>query len=431
MVGARHGVVEERAGEVLAALVIDHAFGDGLAETLNDAAMRLPGDEGGVHQHAEIIDGVVFHQGDLAGVGIKLDLGDVTAIGEGARHAGEDELSVECGDAAIGQGDAVTHPVSEVHDADRAVRANDGEAAAAEFDIGGCCFQHMGGDVRALLDDLLRGGDDGVAGLHDGTAAARATAGDELVAVALHQTDALEGNAELIGQHLGEGGGVALAVIERAGDDGHGAVRLEAYAAHLGAGRRGDFEILADAAATNLAARGTFGLAGGKSVPIGGDQCVIEDRGEVAAVIDHGGGRGVGHLVGRDVVAATQLYLVDAHLARGGVDQALHVVVAFGAAGAAIGANGRGVGHHAARGDLDQRRAIDADGVLHRVHRRRNGGAVGEHGAKIGPAGDAQREEDAVLVQRQLGGHVMVPAMAARCGWPSRRAACRAQIYSG
>ena len=48
------------------------------------------------------------------------------------------------------------------------------------------------------------------------------------------ELDALERHAELLDQHLRERRGVALAVIERAGDDGDGAVVVEADAAHLG-----------------------------------------------------------------------------------------------------------------------------------------------------------------------------------------------------
>src|SRR5262245_62506587 len=68
-------------------------------------------------------------------------------------------------------------------------------------------------------------------------------AGEELVAVALQQAHALERNAELVAQHLGERRRVALAVIERAGEDGPGAVWLAADAAHLLVGRRRDLEV--------------------------------------------------------------------------------------------------------------------------------------------------------------------------------------------
>ncbi len=66
--------------------------------------------------------------------------------------------------------------------------------------------------------------------------------------------DAIERNAELVAQYLRIGGGVALAEIERAGDDGHRAVGLEVDGAQflvIAAG--GHFEIAADAEAAQHA----------------------------------------------------------------------------------------------------------------------------------------------------------------------------------
>ena len=104
---------------------------------------------------------------------------------------------------------------------------------------------------------------------HHRARAAGAAAGDQLVAVALQQADALERHAELLAQHLRERRGVALAVVERAGDDGHAAVGLEADAAHLLVGGRGDFEIAADAEAAQLAALLALALALVEALPVG------------------------------------------------------------------------------------------------------------------------------------------------------------------
>ena len=123
--------------------------------------------------------------------------------------------------------------LGELHDPDRAVGAGDDEASLRELDVGGRRFEHVRGDLLALLDHLGGGFHDRGAAVHDRFRAAGAAAGEQLVAVALQQADALERNAELLAQHLRERRGVALAVIERAGDDGDGAVGLEADAAHL------------------------------------------------------------------------------------------------------------------------------------------------------------------------------------------------------
>ena len=126
-------------------------------------------------------------------------------------------------------------------------------------------FEHVRGDLLALLDHLVGGFDDRGAAVHDRFRAAGAAAGEQLVAVALQQADALERDAELLGQHLRERRGVALAVVERAGDDGDGAVGLEADAAHLLRRRRGDFEEAADAEAAHLAALAALALAFARS----------------------------------------------------------------------------------------------------------------------------------------------------------------------
>ena len=153
------------------------------------------------------------------------------------------------------------------HDADRAVGAGDDKPAGAEFDVGRRRFEHMRGDLLAVLDDLVGRADDRVAADDHRFRAAGAAAGDQLVAVALHQPDAPERDAEPARQHLRERRPVPLPVIQGAGDDRHVAVRLEADAAHLAARRPGQFEIVADAAPAQFAARPALCLARRRSRP--------------------------------------------------------------------------------------------------------------------------------------------------------------------
>src|SRR5262245_38561814 len=96
-----------------------------------------------------------------------------------------------------------------------------------ELDVRRRCFEHESRDLPALLDDLGGRLDDRRSARHDRARAAGAAAGNELVAVALQQADAIERNAEPLAQDLAERCRVALAVIERAGDDGDAAVGLE------------------------------------------------------------------------------------------------------------------------------------------------------------------------------------------------------------
>ena len=94
-----------------------------------------------------------------------------------------------------------------------------------ELDVARRGFEHEARDLLALLDHFVGAFDDrGAARIHRARAAG-AAAGEQLVAVALQQLDALERHAEPRGQHLRERRGVTLAVVERAGDDGDVAVR--------------------------------------------------------------------------------------------------------------------------------------------------------------------------------------------------------------
>ena len=110
------------------------------------------------------------------------------------------------------------------------------------------------------------------------------------------------------------------------------------------------------------------------------------------------------------MVLAAQLDAVDAGFGRRGIDQPLHIVIGLGAAGAAIGADRRRVGEGAFGRDLDQRGPVNAEGVADGIAGRRAGSAIG--GAEIAVAGQPHREEIAVAVERQFGGHLVVAAVA-------------------
>ena len=83
VVGARHGVVHERRRHELAAVVVDRAFQQRLADALGEAAMDLALDDHRVDQPAEIVGRDEVDEVGLAGAGIDLDLADVGAGREG------------------------------------------------------------------------------------------------------------------------------------------------------------------------------------------------------------------------------------------------------------------------------------------------------------------------------------------------------------
>ncbi len=132
-------------------------------------------------------------------------------------------------------------------------------------------------------------------------------------------------------------------------------------------------------------------------------QRLIEDRGELAAVIDGADRRLVGHRRRRDEVAAAQLGAVDAGDARGLVHRALEHVVRLRPAGAAIGPGRHRIGEDAPRLHGDTRDVVhrrEAAREIVGLDMRAVGGEIGAHAGEVA---DAQRQEKALVVERKLG----------------------------
>ena len=68
--GGRQRVVDERAGDQLAVVVVDELLEQRPAETLGGAAAHLPLDERRVERPAHVLGDHVAQHGDGAGVGI-------------------------------------------------------------------------------------------------------------------------------------------------------------------------------------------------------------------------------------------------------------------------------------------------------------------------------------------------------------------------
>ena len=205
---------------------------------------------------------------------------------------------------------------------------------------------------------------------------------------------------------------MALAIVERAGDERHRAVGLEANAAHLLVGRRRHLQIAADRDAAQLAALLAVALAACKALPISEFKRVSEYAREIAGIVGLVGSRGVWDFPRLDEIAAAQFEPIDAHFPRRRVDQALHEIVALGAAGAPIGADIGSISEHALGRNFDQRRAIDADHVFDGIDGRRQRRDRAEISAHIAGAGEADRQEVAVGIECKLGDLLVVAAMA-------------------
>ena len=137
----------------------------------------------------------------------------------------------------------------------------------------------------------------------------------------------------------------------------------------------------------------------------------------------------VGKLLGRKQVAPAQLDAVDAHLARGLLDQPLDEVIAFRAAGTAVRAGRHGVGQHAFDVIVDRRHAISRGRHLgdhgERDHRR----GADRHRADVGEHLHAQRQDASLAIERErrrivlVARHVRGEEFFAALGAPFHRAA--------
>jgi hypothetical protein len=84
VIGTRYAIIHKRAGEELAARrIIDAVLAQRLAGALNDATVDLALDDHWVQHDADIIDGGVGNERQLASLGIDLDLRDMAAAREG------------------------------------------------------------------------------------------------------------------------------------------------------------------------------------------------------------------------------------------------------------------------------------------------------------------------------------------------------------
>src|SRR3546814_9022092 len=107
------------------------------------------------------------------------------------------------------------------------VGAGDAELALVELDVLDRGLHEVRCDLAALLDDLVAGLGDGRAADGQRARAVGAHAHGDRAGVAVHDLDVLDRHADRVGDELGEGRTVVLAVAVRAGEDGDRAGRVE------------------------------------------------------------------------------------------------------------------------------------------------------------------------------------------------------------
>ena len=262
----------------------------------------------------------------------------------------------------------------------------------------------------------LRLVDDGVGGFLERIAAdlhaARAVGAApdrHRVGVALHEADAAERHAEPLRHHLRIDGGVALAVRMGAGEDRHHAARIEAQR-HAVVEHRRLFEEIAEPAPAQLAALLRSGGALGKARPVRELEALVHHMREVAAVVGGVGAGLVRHLRRTDEIAPPDLDRIDVDHRRGAIEQPLDQVGRFRPSGAAVGMHRAGVGEHALPHRMQRRHVVDAGRELDGekdVHHRRAEGVRPDRVHRV----DAQAEDLALVVERELAAHHLVAAV--------------------
>ena len=223
----------------------------------------------------------------------------------------------------------------DIEERDTPVGAGHDKGAVVEADVGLGGFERLGGDAGALLDDDVGGAPDRGAA-HIGRARAAVPAADrDQVGVALHEADALVRHAEPLGEDLRERRLVPLADRLGAGDQRHGAVRLEADIDILRRRAAGRLDVIGEAEPAQPAARLAVAAPRGEAGDVGGGERAVERLGKGAAVDAVAERVGRRHRRRRHQVATAQFGAVDAGLLGGAVDQPLDDVDHLGIAGTA------------------------------------------------------------------------------------------------
>ena len=276
-----------------------------------------------------------------------------------------------------------------------------------ELEFVGGRLETRGGRLLELAGKLHRGTVDRDHAQRDRARAAGALAVRHLVGVALDDGDLVVVEAEMAGDELGVGGGVALAVGLGADQQRRGAVVVEGDGGALGARKGAGLDVGREADAADLAGLSRRRGARREAVVIGKLQRAGQVAVELAAIVVAvalGLVREVGR---RDEIAPPDFDRAEAGLAAAGIDQPLDEIGGLGTPGAAVGIDRHRVGVDAAQIRVEHRNVVDAG--RHGQPADRNVRPVLVLvGAHVGQQVDAQRQETAVGVHGHLGDREVV-----------------------
>src|ERR1700691_4000769 len=234
VIGARHGVVHERAGHELASLVVDRALAQCLADALRDAAVDLALDNHRIDDDAEIVHRRPGDNLGVASLRIDLDLADMATgreseigriVERGFLQAGLEFLAVEfVGDVGVERHPTPRHGL---------VGTGDAKVSVLELDIAFGGFEEMRSDLFGLRFDLVQSLYQRRHADRTGARTVGAHAELHLVGIAVNDRNAVDRHAKPFRHDLSESRLVALAVRMRADQHFDRAGRIDANLARL------------------------------------------------------------------------------------------------------------------------------------------------------------------------------------------------------
>ncbi len=389
----REQVGGEVGGEGGSVGVMQHLLSERLAHRLSDAPVDLAVYQNPVEDAPAVVHRHVPQEAHRTGLPVHLHHRDVTAEGVGGLLLRMGELGAQTWCLGVGEPagvDGQTGQLGPVQLRARGSGDTDSPVRSEHHVLRGGLVK-VGHQAAGLLQHCLRRHQHRGAPQLEGPRSHGAPSPLHLPGVALDHPHSVEGDAQQLRHHLGEGGLVPLAVGGRAGTDHGIAGQVDLNGPPLLAVLRGgDLHV---ARHPHPHQRG-----GGVRPPplllvpqrrvVGEPQRPLQRRRVVAAVVESAGGRPVGEGVRRQEVAAPHLCGIEAEAARHQVHHPLQGGGGLGASRPPVGVDRGGVGHDAAPGHLGPGDAVGAGG--HQPGEVRQVGA--EQGVGAGVLGDAAAE---------------------------------------
>src|SRR5207249_5533393 len=288
-------VLHERSREELAVLAVDDPLQQGLAKSLSEAADDLSVDEQRVDGVAAVVDGDEALEANLTRVLGHADDGQARAEAPGRLILAKEHGRLEAGRLVGWQAHSAIGELADSVPADDLLRqALHLKAAAHELKVFRARLQKARGQPPSLVPDFARGPGQRVSAEACAAAAERSDRLRRAERVAVADDHVLPGDAELVGDDLGEGGLVPLSVRTRSSDRRDLAAALDPDDSALPAEHIRGFHVGRDADPHDLAAAARRRLLAAELSIAGEVDDAIEGACVVAGVVGGTERRAVG-----------------------------------------------------------------------------------------------------------------------------------------